>query len=120
VRGKALLVPQPDEYEQHGIKLEQAPRVQVFELSRFLAAVARESVLATAKERRLCVLPEMTQILQLEEWHHPNVVDDADRPSVSETFQQLAQVLTTGDVGFYRPSVPPNTHWRNWPHSGRL
>jgi hypothetical protein len=120
VRGKALPVPRPDEYERRGIRLEEPPKVQVFELSRFLADVARESVLATAEERRLSVLPEMTQILQLEEWHHPNVVDDNDRPSGSETFQQLAQVLATGEVGFYRPSLHPNTDWRNWPEGGRL
>jgi hypothetical protein len=44
-------------------------------------------MLATAQERRVSVLPDMTQILQLEDWHHPNVVDNADRPSGSETFQ---------------------------------
>jgi hypothetical protein len=50
-----------------------------FELCRFLADIAREQVLATPEERRISVLPEMEQILQLEEWHHPNVVDDQER-----------------------------------------
>ena len=108
------------EYGQRGVAVENPPRVRVFELCRFLADVARDSVLATANERRVSVLPDMTQILQLEEWHHPNVVDDDDRPSGSETFQQLAQVLATGNLEFYRPSRPPNTHWRNWPEGGRL
>jgi hypothetical protein len=120
VRDRAVKLPRPDEYAGHGIELEQAPRVRVFELCRCLAEIARERVLATPQERRVSVLPDMAQILQLEEWHHPNVVDDGDRPSGSETFQQLAQVLATGDVGFYRPSQPPNTHWRNWPEGGRL
>src|SRR5438128_2131662 len=82
--------------------------------------VAREQVLATPDERRVSVLPEMEQILQLEEWHHPNVVDEEERPSGSETFQPLARVLATGDVSVYQPSQPPNTHWRNWPEGGRL
>ena len=60
-------------------------------------------MLATAQERRVSVLPDMAQILQLEDWHHPNVVDNADRPTGSETFQQLAQVLTTGEVATYHP-----------------
>jgi hypothetical protein len=68
----------------------------------------------------MSVLPEMMQILQLEEWHHPNVVDEKELPSVSETFQQLAQVLASGDVRAYRPKQAPNTHWRNWPEGGRL
>ena len=67
----------------------------------------------------MSVLPEMGKLLQLEEWHHPNVVED-DRPSASETFQQLARVVATGDVGSYRPTQPPNNHWRNWPDGGRL
>jgi hypothetical protein len=65
------------------------------------------------------LIPEMIQILQLEEWNHPDLAR-GDRPSGSETFQQLAQTLATGDVGFYRPTGVPNTHWRNWPESGNL
>jgi hypothetical protein len=120
VRGQKQPMPSLDEYMQRGITVENPPRVRVFELCRFLADIARDSVLANAKERRISVLPDMTQILQLEEWHHPNVVEDDDRPSGSETFQQLAQVLATGNLEFYRPSRPANTHWRNWPEGGLL
>lgn len=120
LRGEALPLPPLGEYEQRGIELERPPQIQVFELCRFLAGVARDSVLATGQERRISLLPDMTQILQLEEWHHPNVVDDEERPSNSETFQQLTQVLASGDPSQYRPSEPPNTHWRNWPDGGRL
>lgn len=119
VRNQAIHLPIIDEYVQHGIELEQAPRVQVFELCRFLADIAREHVLGTPQEQRVSVFPEMEQILQLEEWHHPNLVED-ERPSRSETFLQLAQVLATGDASIYRPTQPPNTHWRNWPEGGRL
>jgi hypothetical protein len=120
LRGQSQPIPSLDEYAQRGVTVENPPRVRVFELCRFLADVARNSVLATAQERRVSVLPDMTPILQLEEWHHPNVVDDDERPSGSETFQQLAQVLATGNPAFYRPSRPPNTHWRNWPDGGLL
>jgi hypothetical protein len=119
VRSEGQPIPSLDEYAQRGIVVENPPRVRVFELCRFLATVARDSVLATATERRVSVLPDMTQIFQLEEWHHPGAVND-DRPSGSETFQQLAQVLSTGKISFYRPSLPPNTHWRNWPEGGLL
>jgi hypothetical protein len=120
VREQAVPLPSAGEYARYGIALEQASRVQVFELCRYLAEIAREQVLATPKERRISVLPEMEQILQLEEWHHPNVVDEEQRPSGSETFRQLAQVLATGDVRLYQPSQAPNTHWQNWPEGGRL
>ena len=119
LRGQPLPLPTLSEYTRHGIELEQPPRVWVFELCRFLADTSRDQVLATPEERRISLLPEMSQLLQLEEWHHPNVVED-DRPSRSDTFQQLAQVLATGDVSLYQPTQPPNTHWRNWPEGGRL
>jgi hypothetical protein len=120
LRGSEQTNPSLDEYEQRGIKLESPPRVQIFELCRYLAEVARDLVLATADERRMSVLPAMMQILQLEEWHQPNVVDPEERPSRSQTFQQLARVLATGNTEIYQPSQPPNTHWRNWPDGGSL
>jgi hypothetical protein len=119
VRRKRIALPKLQEYKRRGIQLEESPRVRVFELCRYLADVARERVLATPRERRVSVRPEMKQILRLEEWHHPDLVTD-ERPSGSETFQQLARVLATGDVGHYRPTRAPNTHWRNWPEGGRL
>jgi hypothetical protein len=119
VRNRAIVLPTAQEYVQHGIELKNSPQVQVFELCRFLADVARAEVLANRSEQRVSILHEMKPILQLEEWRHPDVVGD-ERPSSSETFQQLAQVLATGDAGYYRPTQSPNTHWRNWPEGGTL
>jgi hypothetical protein len=119
LRGRKVPLPPLGEYARHGIKLEDPPRVRVFELCRYLAAAARDAVLATPKERRVSVLPGMGQILQLEEWRHPNVADDG-RASRSKTFRQLAEVLATGDVRRYTPSPRPNTHWRHWPMGGTL
>lgn len=119
VRGTAVPLPRLAEYAKHGIVLEDTPRVCVFELCRYLAAVERERVLATPKERRVSVLPEMKQLLALDEWHHPDLVND-ERPGESETFWHLAKVLSTGDVSEYHSTTPPNTHWRNWPEGGTL
>jgi hypothetical protein len=43
-----------------------------------------------------------------------------NRPSSYETWQQLARVIATGDTSFYKPSLAPNTHWKNWTDSGSL
>jgi hypothetical protein len=120
VRGRARAIPNRDDYARCGINLEDGSHAHVFELCRYLAAIARDDVLATPDERRISVPPELIQLLQLEEWNHPNVVDDAERPSGSPTFQQLARILETGDAGDYRPSLPPNTHWSHWPDGGTL
>ena len=76
-------------------------------------------MLATPQERRISILPEMEQLMQLEEWHHPDLAA-GEPPSATETFRQLADVLATGDTALYRPSKPANTHWRNWPDAGTL
>lgn len=119
LRGQPQPVPSADEYGLRGIQLEEPHRVRVFELCRFLAGVARERVLATSEERRVSVLPEMNHILQLEEWHHPDLLA-GERPSGSDAFRQLAQVISSGDARAYHPSQQPNTDWRNWPEGGRL
>src|SRR5262249_15326018 len=58
VRNQAVALPSVTQYGRHGIELEHAPWVQVFELCRFLADIARDQVLATANERRVSVVPE--------------------------------------------------------------
>lgn len=119
VREQAIPLPSPGEYGRHGIELEAAPRVQVFELCRYLADIARDQVLATPQERRISILPDMEQILLLDEWHHPNLIEE-ELPSELESFQQLAKVLCTREPELYRPAKKPNTHWRNWPEGGKL
>ena len=43
-----------------------------------------------------------------------------NRPSSYETWQLLAKVIATGDTSVYKPTLPPNTHWKNWPVSGSM
>lgn len=119
VRGRDIRIPTIDAVAEYRIVPEDPPNLLVFELCRYLAEVARELVLATPEERCFNVPPDMEQILQLEEWTHPNIVDD-ELPSEVEGFQQLARVLSTGSVDEYGPTTPPNTHWSNWPEGGRL
>jgi hypothetical protein len=106
-------------HNEFGIALQSPPRLHVFELCRYLAGVARSEVLASEEELRVSVAPEMELLLQLDEWHHPNLVA-GERPSALRSFQQLAQVLVTGDAAAYRAEDAPNTHWRHWPDGGSL
>jgi hypothetical protein len=120
VRTQKRSMPQKKEYAEAGVVLSEAPRATVFEFCRAMAHIAREHVLATAAERVAHLDQEMRQILQLEEWNHPDVVDDSKRPSGSQTFQQLVEVLVSGDVQKYQPTLLPNTHWKHWPEGGSL
>ena len=119
LRGSPFELPPSALYARHGIDLSEPPRVQVFELCRFLAAVRKHEVMATMKERRISIFPELKQILLLEQWHHPDVAED-ERPSGTRSYQQLARVLETGDISLYRPLDKPNTHWSHWPEGGTL
>jgi hypothetical protein len=128
LRGRVIQVPEPAAYQRAGVVLsdptaaiqEGPPRVQVFELCRMLAHDYRDAVLATSEERRVNVPAELQLLLTLDEWAHPDVVDETKRPSGSEAFQQLARALVTGDINEYRPTEAPNTHWRHWPDGGTL
>lgn len=40
------------------------------------------------------------------------------RPSSYETWNLIAQVISTGNTSFYKPKLEPNNHWVNWPDSG--
>lgn len=36
-------------------------------------------------------------------------------PVTYETWPMIAEVIVTGDVTLYAPTLEPNTHWSNWP-----
>ena len=118
LRGTAFSLPSAEEYRSAGIALQE-DRPAIFELCRFLAHHHRDQVLATPSERRASLPPGLTQILLLEDWHHPNVCSE-ELPSETETFRQLAEVLASGDVSRYKTAEPHNTHWRHWPGGGTL
>jgi uncharacterized protein DUF7003 len=128
LRGKTIQLPNHMAYLRAGVTLsdptalivQEPPRVQVFELCRVLAHEHRDAVLAKPGERRVNVPAELRPLLTLDEWAHPDVKEDTERPSRSVTFQQLARVLVSGDVSAYRPAEASNTHWRNWPEGGTL
>ena len=118
LRGKNHATPNSSDYLQHNIELEETKPL-VHELCRYLAAIRRDAVLATPIERRYNVPTNLSEILCLDDWLHPDLAN-AEKPSEVETFQQISKVLQTGDVSLYKPRLQGNTHWKNWPESGRL
>lgn len=119
LRGSTIKMPAIETYSSAGVELSNPPSVEIYEFARYLAAVERERVLATPDEIRGNIPPDLTCCLQLDEWQHPDLVNDA-RPSREPTFQAIAAVLSTGDASRYRPTETPNTHWKHWPDGGSL
>lgn len=101
------------------VSVAAEPGEELVDVLRRLARDHREMLLANDVELRRRIPADLPEVLRLDQWHHP-VLTDGARPSDSETFHQIADVLTTGDVARYAPSQPPNTQWSNWPDSGSL
>lgn len=120
LRGHIMPLPDLPVYDRAGIKLIDPPSVQIFELSRALAYLRRSDVLASKAEREVNLPGGMRELLVLDDWLHPDVVDADCLPSRSTTFQQLAAVISTGEISRYVAPSSGNTHWSNWPDGGTL
>ncbi len=112
LRDEHVRIPPADQFRQFEIALAEAPRIQVFELCRLLAAKYPERVLATEDERRVSVPEELTDILQLGEWAHPRScgftsVQVSANPCCSS--QRYSSLAISQPID---PAPTPNTHWR--------
>jgi hypothetical protein len=106
-------------YLSKGIELREPPGIDIYEFLRGLLPECRELLLATKDELEQRLTAQIPLILQLDEWHHPDLGNN-ELPSESATFRMIAEVLVTGDRSLYQPQKPPNTHWSNWPEGGTL
>jgi hypothetical protein len=91
-----------------------------FDLLVHLLPEYRSKMLATENELQLIASNDLLQVIQLDNWHHPDVFGwnyQADRhfqPSDAKSMQMIANVLVTGDQNFYKPCEDPNIDWRKW------
>ncbi|WP_367320808.1 hypothetical protein [Streptomyces sp. HUAS ZL42] len=99
--------------------VDMEPGEPLEDVFRALVPEHRDLLLADEAELWSRIPADLPKVLQLEEWHQPEDLVEAP-PSASETYQQIAEVLASGDISRYRPSLSPNTHWSNWPDSGQL
>jgi hypothetical protein len=106
-------------YKDSGIEIEDSERINAFEFLRLLDALHHDQLVATENEIKERIPNGLTKIIELRNWFHPDVVND-ELPSKNETFIQIAKVLETGNIDFYKPTHEPNTSWKNWPDGGTL
>jgi hypothetical protein len=62
---------------------------------------------------------DLPKFMTLTNWHNPDLAAD-EKPSETEMFQQLADVIVTGNKTLYNTKEINNTHWINWPRGGSL
>jgi hypothetical protein len=114
VRGREIAVPRSlEEYGEIGVHLDFPPDVQVPEFLQWLSAAHRSAVFEPDDALLARLTKPLPLVLRLGEWYHP-ALPSRELPSRTETFQQIAEVLATGDPTRYKPTLPPNTDWRNW------
>lgn len=102
-----------------GIKLIEPPGKDPPAILRSLLPEHRLDLLATDDELAQRNPHSLPLWLRLDEWNHPDLTNE-ETPGNSETFRMLAEAIAHGDASHYRPTVKPNTHWRNWPEGGTL
>jgi Family of unknown function (DUF7003) len=108
-----------DALAARGIILVEPPRIDPAAVLRALLPEHRLLLLASEAELKQRNPSNLPLWLRLDEWHHPDLAAN-ERPSQCETFQMLADAITSGDEKRYRPTRAPNTHWRNWPEGVTL
>ncbi len=136
IRDKVVpITTDPAEYAVAGIKLEHPPGAaclspdcparhgrggqQIFgyELLRLIAPRHRHLFFATEAEIVERIGESMPLLLRLNEWLHPEGIE-METLGQSESFQMIAEVIANDDPSLYQPTLPPNTHWSNWPNAG--
>ena len=108
-----------EKYSEAGIVLEDEEKIKAFEFLRLLDKLFHEKLIASDDEIKTRIPADIPKILELQNWHHPDLIND-ELPSQNETFIQIAKILETGNPGLYQASHEPNTHWVNWPEGGTL
>lgn len=104
---------------QRGLELLDPPNVDPVVVMRSLLPEQRTLLLASSEELAARNNDDLPLFLRLDEWFHPDLAA-GELPSACETFQMLAEAISTGDSRAYKPTRDANTHWRNWPEGGTL
>lgn len=108
-----------EHYLNKGIELEFENKITPWEFLRGL--IPEQSNLFWLKREEIShkIPIDLPIFMTLSEWHHPDLAGE-EKPSDTETFKQLADVIVTGDKTLYNTKEIINTHWTNWPEGGKL
>jgi hypothetical protein len=99
------------------------------DVGRYVAYQYADLCRASDMEKRTHLPRELPELMIIDEWHHRRLYyshafdprgPSGDAPSSYETFRLIAEVLASRDPSRYRPTLPPNNHWSNWPQAGAL
>lgn len=119
-------------YTQKGIKgsgfEDVKEHIDIVSLTRYLSELHPNYFKATNLELKSNLPKDIPFLGSIENWYHTNCIASSvtkgkflgTMPSQNETFQLIAKCLVNQDMSFYKPTLSPNSHWRNWPRAGQL
>lgn len=119
IRGNEVPAPSREQLDEVSALGGVRKPYHVSNVIRALAEDHRTELLATEAERRSRIPDQWDCLVTLEEWNHPDVVHEVNRPSTSQTMRSLAEAIVNRDPSRCEPERP-NTHWSNWPDGGTL
>lgn len=106
-------------YAQQGITLERS-KPSIIEFTYLLAETRPEVLWANEEELRTCIPDGLPLIGRINEWHQDPDTLYEKPPSSNEAYQLIAKCIENRSLDPFKPSLPPNNHWSNWPEAGAL
>ena len=101
VRGQQIpIIFDRQHYKLKAIDLEHEDKITPWEFLRGLIPEHSNLFWVTREEISTKIPKDLSVFMILDSWHHPNLVED-EKPSETETFQQLADAIITGDKKLY-------------------
>lgn len=109
----------PGKYTAKGIELQFSPRIQPWEVMRYIAPEFAHLFWVNRSEIADKIPPEMKAVATLYDWEHPDLVV-GENPSDKASFSLIADFILSGDEKILDQIQNGNTHWRNWQNGGTL
>lgn len=103
------------------VRIKQTPdrRMTYGDLVRYVYENNPELLRATDKEIKNNLNKDLPKLMTIKEFHHLSSVGRTANLSEDELYQMIARILVTKDTSYWKPTLTPNNHWRNW-ESGHL
>ncbi len=120
-----------NKYRQKKIKglgfKEPKNNIDIVSLMRFISEAKPGLMNATLDELETDIPKDIPLIGSIDNWYHQDYSfyqaqekHLGTKPSSYETFQMISKVLVTKNMQMYKPTLKPNSNWRNWAKAGTL
>ena len=114
------------------LPFEANNQINTYDLIRYLEAKKPALFKATDSELWQCLPSDLPKLMQIDNWNHQpyskhkNMISPSayviektgTKPSKNETYKLIADILVTKDTTKWKPTLPPNNDWKNWPRAG--